>query len=288
MLPWLLLRDGALGDALLTLPAARWLEEQAGPGLLLWPRVAARLDPGLPVRALDDLALLPLWAGRWPEGLPVPRRLFLLGGSPELARAAAAAGAPEVVRWPAEPSAGVHQAAWWLRGVGGPVVEPEAMTVPAWVVAAPEPGPDVVLLPGSGGARKLWPGFGELAHRLVEAGLRVVVPLGPVELERGCGPERFPVGTARPADLPQAASLCAGARLVVGNDSGPTHLAALVGAPVVALFMGPGAPSPERWRPVGPHVEVWQAASLSGRDAAARVLTILSAKPAQGPGAGLR
>jgi ADP-heptose:LPS heptosyltransferase len=38
------------------------------------------------------------------------------------------------------------------------------------------------------------------------------------------------------------------ASLVVGNDSGVTHLAAVAGAPVVALF---GPTDPALWRPLG-------------------------------------
>ncbi len=37
----------------------------------------------------------------------------------------------------------------------------------------------------------------------------------------------------------------------MGNDSGPTHLAAAVGCPTVALF---GPTDPARWAPVGAHV----------------------------------
>jgi ADP-heptose:LPS heptosyltransferase len=43
------------------------------------------------------------------------------------------------------------------------------------------------------------------------------------------------------------------AQLFVGNDAGPTHLAALMGVPTVAIF---GPSDPVRWSPVGPKVSL--------------------------------
>ena len=48
-------------------------------------------------------------------------------------------------------------------------------------------------------------------------------------------------------------SLVTGAGVFVGNDSGPGHLAGILGLPTVSLF-GPTAPS--RWKPLGPRVTV--------------------------------
>ena len=54
--------------------------------------------------------------------------------------------------------------------------------------------------------------------------------------------------------LLETASLLKGAQVVVSRDSGPAHLAAAVGAPLVCL-MGQCDPkhSPERWAPIGDH-----------------------------------
>ncbi|HWB53686.1 MAG TPA: glycosyltransferase family 9 protein, partial [Tepidisphaeraceae bacterium] len=43
------------------------------------------------------------------------------------------------------------------------------------------------------------------------------------------------------------------ARVFVGNDSGPAHLAGIIGVPTVALF---GASDSRLWKPLGPHVAV--------------------------------
>ena len=53
--------------------------------------------------------------------------------------------------------------------------------------------------------------------------------------------------------LPEAAAVLARAALYVGNDSGMTHLAALLGVPTVALF---GATDPRVWSPRGRRVEI--------------------------------
>jgi heptosyltransferase-3 len=41
----------------------------------------------------------------------------------------------------------------------------------------------------------------------------------------------------------------------VGNDSGPGHLAGILGVPTVSIF---GPKDPARWKPLGPTVNVVQ------------------------------
>lgn len=47
----------------------------------------------------------------------------------------------------------------------------------------------------------------------------------------------------------------------VGNDSGPTHLAAALGIPTTALFV---STDPRIWRPVGSRVQIWSHATGLG------------------------
>ena len=54
----------------------------------------------------------------------------------------------------------------------------------------------------------------------------------------------------------QLAQALQDSHLFVGNDSGPTHLAAMLGVPTVALF---GPTDAGVWAPVGPHVRVLEA-----------------------------
>lgn len=106
----------------------------------------------------------------------------------------------------------------------------------------------VGLFPGSGHRAKNWPArnFSALARRLEGYGHTPVQVLGPAEEERGLRLADIPA--LRPADLPELTRILRGLRLVIGNDSGPLHLAARLGVPCVVLF----GPSPAaRWGPPG-------------------------------------
>ena len=68
-----------------------------------------------------------------------------------------------------------------------------------------------------------------------------------------CGPEEELAGVVRIADLYELACWLRGARVFVGNDSGISHLAAAVGTPVVAFFRASDAGV---WAPRGSAVDV--------------------------------
>lgn len=112
---------------------------------------------------------------------------------------------------------------------------------------AAHPEPYVLLHPGAGWANKIYPPawWGRAAHRLREAtGLPTRVALARGEEELAAGVEAASGGAARvvPApDLPTLAALIRRARLMLGGDSGPTHLAHALGTPVLML-MGPTDP----------------------------------------------
>lgn len=63
------------------------------------------------------------------------------------------------------------------------------------------------------------------------------------EVRRACGREFV---LLRSLDLRQLIALVAGCRIFIANDSGPTHLAAATGRPVIAIF---GSSSSVHWRP---------------------------------------
>lgn len=63
------------------------------------------------------------------------------------------------------------------------------------------------------------------------------------EVRRACGNE---FSLLDDLDLRQLIALIAGCRIFIANDSGPTHLAAATGRPVVAIF---GSSSSVHWRP---------------------------------------
>ena len=95
-------------------------------------------------------------------------------------------------------------------------------------------------------------GFVDVATRLLEQGLKVVFTGGKGDVEAIntlCSRLTTPgvLNLAGSTNLKTLAALFTKARLLVTTDTGPMHLAAAVGTPVVALF-GPTAP----WR-TGPY-----------------------------------
>lgn len=100
-----------------------------------------------------------------------------------------------------------------------------------------------VLLTATSRADKLWPEehWLALAAGLSAAGMACVLPAGStVERERAQRLSRAMkhAVAAPPLALGPLARLLAGARIVVGVDTGLTHLAAALGRPTVALFAG--------------------------------------------------
>ncbi len=165
----------------------------------------------------------------------------------------AAPGAPRPDRWvPYTPYQ--HDTLRWnelAAAVGAPAsrVEPRlAVTADdlAASLAVVPAGDDplVVVHPGATDARRCYPEerLGAVAAAL--PGARVVVVGGPSESDRvarvvdgfraegGRAPETV-VGTL---SLPGLVGLLARADLVIGNDSGPRHIAGAVGTPTVAVF----------------------------------------------------
>lgn len=99
----------------------------------------------------------------------------------------------------------------------------------------------VVLVPGSAARHqhKRWNGYGELARRLADLGRQVVAVPGPDELDLARSlPCHVLLGPAGYLDWFALAGVLRGAAFVVGNDTGPTHLAAALGTPGLALFGG--------------------------------------------------
>ncbi len=127
------------------------------------------------------------------------------------------------------------------------------------VVASPAKGKTVIIHPGSGAGRKNWPidRFVEVAMMLKAKGREVIVTLGEVERDRlGSAADRL-AGVAKLRHCETTHDLLdalGGASAYIGNDSGPTHLAAAMGKRVVALF-GPTSDAAS-WRPMGPGVRV--------------------------------
>jgi ADP-heptose:LPS heptosyltransferase len=112
----------------------------------------------------------------------------------------------------------------------------------------------IVICPFAGGTwnqqDKTWPGFAEfVATRLPALGLPIVVCPGPGEEER-IAREHFAGACLLPGvNLGVYAALLSRAAAMVSNDTGPAHMAAAVGTPLISV-MGPSDPT--LWRPWGP------------------------------------
>ena len=282
------MRSGALGDAVLTLPATTTLRREFGdlPIHLVFPRMMADVAGsdfftdvgGTSVASLfDPDADIPATTRATLSG-----SCFLLAYSSrgdELRNRLQQFVAGDVVVWDPRPPEGFSQHI--TRHLSQPLIE-LGMTVGEWVPCItlspeqrmqverdlggvlvamgrrPDAGPLVAIHPGSGGAHKCWPKqyFSELIKELCLSGVRVVVLLGPVEAGSPLvlGKPAFPgVHSIWPKTVAHLAALLERVDLFVGNDSGPGHVAAAVGTPTISLF---GPTNPVIWRPLGPDAAV--------------------------------
>jgi ADP-heptose:LPS heptosyltransferase len=120
--------------------------------------------------------------------------------------------------------------------------------------------PYVAVHPGTSVPARAWPPerYAELVDLLVAAGRRVVVTGGDDETSltaRVAGKDRQQViDLGGKTDFAACAEVLAAADALVVANTGPAHLAAAVGCPVVSLF-APTVPA-VRWRPWGVPVEL--------------------------------
>lgn len=101
--------------------------------------------------------------------------------------------------------------------------------------------PYAVLLHATSRAEKLWPAasWHALADRLADDGLALILPWGSADEQTAAAAlaQEHPQARVAPRlTLGQCAALLAGARCVVGVDTGLTHLACALDVPTVALF----------------------------------------------------
>lgn len=118
-----------------------------------------------------------------------------------------------------------------------------------------------VLNPGAGWGAKLWPAerYGEVARALRVHGITSLVNHGPGEeaLAEKVVQASGGAATALQCSLAELIALTRRARIFVGGDTGPMHLAAALKIPVVALF---GPTDPARNGPYGTRAMVLRSA----------------------------
>ncbi len=107
-------------------------------------------------------------------------------------------------------------------------------------------GQFAIINPGAGWGAKCWPAenYAAVARGLCAVGLRSVINFGPAEESLAKQVECASAGAAVaiPCSISELIALNRRARLFVGGDTGPMHLAAALRVPVVGIF-GPTDPA---------------------------------------------
>jgi heptosyltransferase III len=239
----LIIRPGALGDFVLSLPAMEFLRASYTE---VWTRSAhlplvqfADRTRAIASTGLDLAGVTEPPAELWDALRGFDSIVSWYGANrPEFREAVR--DFPFTFHTALPPDTGMHAADVYLSQVGG---------IPGGFPRShcDVPRQDfVVIHPFSGSRRKNWPleNFRTLATQLEQD--------CPVHWCRG--PEDPPLpGAVEIDDLHQLARWFAQARLFIGNDSGVTHLAAAVGTPVLAFF---GPTDSAVWAPRGPNVKI--------------------------------
>jgi heptosyltransferase-2 len=284
----LVIRGGALGDFILTLPVFAALRAQfpdAQVEVLGYPHIARLCLAGGIAHAVHPIEARAL------------ARFFARGGSLDPQIASFFAGFAVIVSFLYDPDrifqdnvalcskaqfivgphrpdekASLHAADTFLTALQRLAIF-DADTTPRLAAepTAPGPGRWIAAHPGSGSESKNWPErcWAELLARVVDGSDRNILLVGGEaegdRLQRLAAalPESR-LRVARSLPLNTLAGLLRACELFVGHDSGITHLAAAVGLPCVALW---GPSNPALWRPRGNRITLVQDESgLAGLD----------------------
>jgi len=264
-----LVRAGALGDTVLTLPAVQALRNSYPDAHLCvigypasWEIAGSLVDEVLSVDRADLAGLL--------TGTPTPTLisrlsqvdLLVLWTQQDRASMLCPAGIPEMVNASPYPPPGIHASAWLLQTLALPddtpagcqlVFDQAERAEATSVLRALNLSRSVMLHPGAGAHWKRWPAvrFAALADALERQGHQLLLVEGPADVKpvedvQAHAARPYPV--LRETSLRRLAAVLAQGSLFVGNDSGVTHLAAISGVPTVALF---GPTDPANWAPLG-------------------------------------
>jgi heptosyltransferase-3 len=283
----LIIRGGAIGDFILTLPAIRLVRENFPDchlEILGYRHIATLAEGRFYADAVRSIEYGPLAAFFNPRAeldpdlsayfssfqqvisyIYDPDRLFegglrragvknLITGSPKLTNDSHAA----------------HQLARPLEKLALWLEDPAAVFFPspgdlaaAEARLGPADTPHIALHPGSGGERKNWPveNWRELylALRKTRPDARFLIVGGESDTPRLAALRE--VATERTTflenlPLPELGAILSRCRLFLGHDSGVSHLAAAAGAPCLLLF---GPTDPAVWAPANRGVSVLQA-----------------------------
>jgi len=281
----LVIRGGAIGDFVLTLPAIKLLRDRfptAHIELLANEKVAVLAENRFyadAIRSIEsgplagffalDSILSPDWAEYF-AGFDLtisylfdPKKVF----ETNLKRA----GTRLFIAGPSKLDDSEHAALQLVRplaSLGLSLSDPAAQLFPsetdrAFAISSTgdRRSNTVVLHPGSGSETKNWPieNWAELGEFLLSAGRNLLVVSGEADERRARLLESAwsgkPVQFAKNLALPEMAALLGGS-FFIGHDSGISHIAAAVGARCLLLF---GRTDPAIWAPANKNVTVLRA-----------------------------
>lgn len=241
----LILRPGAIGDCILSLPALRhlaveytevWTSSAFAPLVQFSQKVRTLSSTGIELVGVGDL--------EFPAKLRTTLETFdsivsWYGANRPKFRETLQSIEVHCEFLPALPPADYpgHATTFFTGQVGAPDVNPRIETEPIPLRDS------VVIHPFSGSKGKNWP---LVLYKALAASL-------PIRTEWTAGPEEELDRATKFQDLGELAHWLSGAKLYIGNDSGITHLAAALGILTLALF---GPTEPAKWAPRGDNVTV--------------------------------
>ena len=279
----LVIRPGAIGDVLLIFPISKLLREHYSNASITLVSNAQVLPLALAFGVSEEV--IDFQDIQWSElfsanGICTPTTRGLLGQTdlaicwlrdPDgiIEHNLRAAGVKRLIIAPGRPPEGerIHIVDYLahtvgLQNVGAPFITPSTL----WPTNADfkETFKQYIAIhAGSGGEQKCWPisFFAAVIKRLWQQNRPVLLLEGPADTERLRDllqllssppmPEMLKVLTNAP--LLEVARHLQECKVYLGNDSGITHLAAMLGIPTVAIF---GPSDPAVWRPLGPSTRV--------------------------------
>jgi len=290
----LIIRPGAIGDTLLTFPVIQALRAQYDDPRIIFVGNAAVLPLALAFGLVEEVA--DYGDLRWSElfsaeGIHTPELRKQLQQT-ELAicwlrdpdgmveHNLRLAGVKRVIIAPGRPPEGrrIHVVDYLaetvaVRGVRWNLVYRVHVREPILLARGRDKSDPydryIAIHPGSGGAQKCWPAasFVTVIEHLWHRGYSILLLAGPADHERvsciqsslSSPPKARMLDVLIDAPLVVVAEHLQQCSCYLGNDSGITHLAAMLGIPTITLF---GPSDPAMWRPLGPHVEVIQERAL--------------------------
>lgn len=283
----LVVRLGAIGDLILSLPALREIRRRhPGDELVLVSSPHAKplfedeqwLDRIVNIEDPEVQALFLATSSRdqgFHDSFGAVRKLYGWLRDPTLVQTGISRLGIESELLPPVPRAGerIHVGEHLLRTLGAPAGElprlaPEPAKVARWRERLSLGDRRAVMIhAGAGGVSKRWPvsRFLEIADELVARDFEPLFLFGPADLEERLELKRL-ANLYRVIDsvvLAELAALLALGRAFLGNDSGPAHLAAAIGTPTLALF---GPTDPVLWAPRGDWAQVLRSRSGEMKD----------------------